>query len=110
MEKEFRMDVASQDGRASKHYTTPARVQAWFLGRSRDRWKRKYQELKVEAKRLQNRVNDVSKSRAHWREQAKQFGRRLQELEAEHAALQQQVAAQKKGRPAHAARSRGGSG
>ena len=35
------MDVLGQDGRTAK-YKTVARVQAWFLGRSRDRWKQKY--------------------------------------------------------------------
>jgi DNA repair exonuclease SbcCD ATPase subunit len=101
------MDAVGQDGHQEKQYTTPARVQAWFLGRSRARWKRKYQELKIEAKRLQNRVHDVTKSRAQWREQAEQLGRRVQELEAQNAALQQQVAAKKKGGPAGAARSGG---
>jgi predicted nucleic acid-binding Zn-ribbon protein len=91
------MSVIAPDERpAKKEYTTPARVQAWFLGRSRERWKRKYQELKIEAKRLQNRVNDVTKSRENWREEAEQLRQRVQELEAQTAALQQQVAAQKK--------------
>lgn len=66
-------------------YTTPARVQAWFLGRSRARWKVKYQELKVEAKRLQNRVNDVTKSRQLWRQKAEQLEQRVRELEAANA-------------------------
>jgi hypothetical protein len=101
------MDVAGQDDRQAKHYTTSHRVQAWFLGRSRDRWKRKYKDLKTGAKRIQNRVNDVSKSRAKWREEAKQLHRRVQELEAQNAALQQEVAAEKKGGPAGGARSGG---
>lgn len=68
-------------------------MQAWFLKRSRDNWKKKYGHLKVDAKRLQNRVNDVSKSREHWREEAAQLTRRVQELEAQNAALHEQVAA-----------------
>jgi chromosome segregation ATPase len=98
------MDGAGQDGRQAKPYTTSHRIQAWFLGRSRDRWKRKYRSVKTEAKRLQNRVSDVSKSRAKWREEAEQWHRRVQELEAHNAALQEQVAAEKKGEPARAAR------
>ncbi len=70
-----------------KPYTTPKRVQAWFLGRSRDNWKRKYQEVRREAKRLRNRVNDVTRSRENWREQ-------VEELRAQNAALR---AAFKKG-------------
>jgi hypothetical protein len=85
------MDAISQDGRAGK-YTTPPRVQAWFLGRSRDNWKRKYKELKHLAKRLQNRVNDVTRSREHWCE-------RVKELETQNAALREQVALKKSGQP-----------
>lgn len=61
-------------------YTTPRWVQVWFLRRSRDNWKRKYMRLKAEAKRLRNRVNDVTKSRESWR-------RQVRDLEAENAAL-----------------------
>ena len=77
----------SQDGGGRK-YTTPRWVQAWFLQRSRDRWKYKYKQLKVEAKRLANRVNDVSKSREHWREQ-------VQALREENAALAERAALKK---------------
>jgi chromosome segregation ATPase len=101
------MDAVGQDGHQEKQYTTSARVQAWFLGRSRARWKRKHQELKIEAKRLQNRVNDVTKSRAKWRAEAEQLSQRVRELEVQNAALQQQVAAEKKGGPSGAARSGG---
>jgi SMC interacting uncharacterized protein involved in chromosome segregation len=86
-----------QDGKPK--YKTPRWVQVWFLGRSRDGWKRKYQELKEDAKRLQNRVNDVTKSRAQWREEAEQLSRRIQELEAQNAALQERAAASKKDGP-----------
>jgi predicted nucleic acid-binding Zn-ribbon protein len=102
LEMEFAMD--GHDDSAVR-YSTPYRVQAWFLARSRDNWKRKYQNLKAEAKRLQNRVNDVTKSREKWREQAQQLRQHIQELEARTAALQQQTAALKKDGPAVAARS-----
>jgi uncharacterized protein YlxW (UPF0749 family) len=77
-------------------YTTPRWVQAWFLRRSRDNWKAKYVELKTDSKRLQNRVNDVSKSREKWREETKQLEERVSKLETENAALQEQLAALKK--------------
>lgn len=85
-------------------YTTPRWVQVWFLRRSRDRWKQKYKNLKVEAKRLQNRVADVTKSRAQWRDEAKQLAQQVEQLQAQNAALQQQVAAKKKDRPPASAR------
>ena len=84
------MDAMSQEGKTGK-YTTPPRVQAWFLGRSRDNWKDKYKRLQAEAKRLRNQVNDVSRSRENWRE-------RVAELEAENAALRKQAALKKSGR------------
>lgn len=77
-------------------YTTPPRVQAWFLRRSRDLWKNKYMDLKAETKRMQNRVYDVGKSREHWRKETEQLTRRVQELEAANAALHEQLAALKK--------------
>jgi hypothetical protein len=83
------MDAVSQDGKPAK-YTTPQRVQVWFLGRSRDNWKRKYKQLKALAKRLQNRAHDVTRSREMWRQRA-------EELEAENAALREQAALKKSG-------------
>lgn len=77
-------------------YTTPARVQAWFLYRSRQRWKKKYMRLKTDSKRLQNRVHDVTKSREAWRDESKQLQQRLRALEAENAALLAQVELSKK--------------
>jgi chromosome segregation ATPase len=91
------MDATSQDGN-KKAYTTAHRVQAWFLGRSRDNWRQKYKQLKADAKRLKNRVNDVNRSRESWR-------KRVAELERENAALREQAALKKYG-PDSAARDR----
>jgi uncharacterized protein YlxW (UPF0749 family) len=95
MQRELHMDAAHLEESTGK-YKTSHRVQAWFLARSRQRWKQKHGVLKVEAKRLQNRVADVTKSREKWRQQAEQLSRRVQELEAQTAALQEQAAASKK--------------
>ncbi len=92
------MNASGHDGHTAE-YTTPHRVQAWFLQRSRNNWKKKYMELKSDAKRLQNRVNDVGKSREAWRDETKRLTQRVQELEAENAALQEQLAALKKDGP-----------
>jgi hypothetical protein len=78
-------------------YKTSHRIQAWFLGRSRERWKSKHKQLKVETKRLKNRVADVTKSREQWRARAAELAQRVQELEAQNAALQ--AAALKKDGP-----------
>lgn len=79
-------------------YKSPASAQRWFLKRSRDNWKKKYMGLKTDAKRLENRVNDVTKSREKWCQEAKQLTERIQTLEATNAALQEQLAAFKKDR------------
>ncbi len=90
------MDAKIQVG--VREYTTPRWVQVWFLRRSRDNWKRKYQELKTQAKRLKNAVHDLTRSRQKWRDQAEQASRRVRELEAENAALREQAAEKKGGR------------
>jgi septal ring factor EnvC (AmiA/AmiB activator) len=58
-------------------YKSPKHAQVWFLKRSRDLWKKKHQHLKAQAKRLQNRVADLDKSRAHWRARAEAAERQL---------------------------------
>ena len=72
-------------------YKTSKQVQAWFLGRSRDLWKKKYAELKVEFKRLRQQVADVCRSRADWRGKAEDARREVQELRAQIAELQSQL-------------------
>lgn len=89
------MNVSGQDDR-QVGYTTPHRVQAWFLKKSRDNWKKKYGDLKVNANRLHNRVKDVSQSREQWREESRQLTAQVRQLERENAALQEQLAALKK--------------
>lgn len=86
----------AQQAKAKKKYTTPRWVQAWFLGRSRDRWKEKYKALKVEAKRLQNRAADATKARDKWRDETENLRQRVRALEAENAGLREQSAALKK--------------
>ena len=95
---------ASIDKAPTAEYTTPHRVQAWFLGRSRDRWKQKYMDLKAETRRLQRRVADVGESREKWRDEAEELRRRVQELEIQTAALREQPAAFKKDRPDRSSR------
>lgn len=90
------MDASVVEEAEREEYTTSYRVQAWFLGRSRDLWKQKYMDLKADEKRMQNRVADVTKSREKWRKEAEELRQRVQELEAQTAALQEQPAALKK--------------
>jgi chromosome segregation ATPase len=103
MEWEYRMDASTEKAPKAK-YTTSHRIQAWFLCRSRDSWKQKYMELKAEAGRLERRVADVTKSREKWRHEAEESRRRVQELEAQTAAQQEQTAAFKKDGPTRGSR------
>jgi septal ring factor EnvC (AmiA/AmiB activator) len=77
----------------SKDYKSRPGALAWFFRKSRDGWKRKYQDLKATIKGYKNRIADLTKSRQHWRLQAEQADQRLAALEAEIAALRAQVAA-----------------
>jgi hypothetical protein len=80
------MDAA----RSSEHdekpaYTTSKQVQAWFLRRSRDLWRAKYADLKLELKRVRQRVADVDRSRARWRRRAEDARRLLEALQADNS-------------------------
>jgi hypothetical protein len=72
-------------------YTTSKQVQAWFLRRSRDAWKKKCAEVKVEAKRLRQRVADVCSSRAGWRSEAEAARQEVKALRLQNTALQAQL-------------------
>ena len=69
-------------------YTTSKQVQAWFLGRSRDRWKEKATRKNAEIKRLRQRADDVEASRAHWRAKAEAAQQEIERLQGEKAQLQ----------------------
>jgi chromosome segregation ATPase len=87
MDAKTRMDLEVKE----RAYTTSKQVQAWFLGRSRDLWKKKYAELKVESKRLKQRVADVCKSRERARSEADAACRELQEVRTRNAELHAQL-------------------
>lgn len=77
-------------------YKSPKQVQAWFLKRSRNKLREKYQELKRDQKRLQNCVRDVSKSRGQWRSKAELLEARVAELEQQKVILEELVAIKKR--------------
>ena len=57
-------------------------------------------ELKAETKRQANRVDDAARSRDKWRAETERLRERLEVVQAEKAALQEQLAGLKKQRPA----------
>ena len=72
---------------ASSDYTSRPGALIWFFHKSRDRWKKKHQDLKATVKGFKNQIAAVTKSREQWRLKAEQASQRLSELEAEVAAL-----------------------
>jgi hypothetical protein len=82
---------AARQGPAERvAYKSPRHAQVWFLRRSRDNWKRKYQALKADAKRLRNRAASAAKSRDGWRARAFQAERLLEQFQRRTAASQAQ--------------------
>ena len=92
-------DAVELDG-----FRSPTRVLAGCFLRSRDKWKRKYKDLKSELKRYQVRVHDVTQSRERWREKAEAKERELAALQAELQELQSQVGSSPSERPKKGAR------
>lgn len=76
-------------------FKSPLRILVRFFERSRDNWKRKHMELKVEIKRFRNQAADARRSRERWRAKAEAFAADVKRLEAERDAWKLQ--AEKKG-------------
>jgi len=77
-----------------KDYTSRPGALIWCFRKSRDGWKRKYQDLKATIKGLKNRIADLTKSRDGWRLKAEEAAVRIATLERETAALRAEVGAQ----------------
>jgi hypothetical protein len=89
----------------SDDYTSRPGALIWFFRKSRDRWKKKHQDLKAVVKGFKNQIAAVTKSREQWRLKAEQASKRISELEAEVAGLQAQFAIQAEKKNATAERS-----
>ena len=86
------VDMAPAQGQATEGYKSRPGALIWFFRKSRDRWKNKYQDLKVSVKQLKNRVADLTKSREQWRLKAERARDQLVVLQAENESLRAQVA------------------
>ena len=78
----------------SNDYTSRPGALVWFFRKSRDRWKKKHQDLRATVKGFKNQIAAVTKSREQWRLKAEQASERISELEAEIAGLQAHLAIQ----------------
>jgi chromosome segregation ATPase len=87
--KEWVAVVNAKEDRSS--YRSPRRVLADWFRKSRNNWKQKYADLKIEIKRFKNRVYDLEKSRDRWKEQAATHQQQLDALQAEVERLKAQL-------------------
>ncbi len=75
--------LASEGGDPlDKYCSRPRQLARWLLA-SRDALRVKYQELKVESKRLKVRISDVAKSRDNWRQRAGVSNQQVRMMKAE---------------------------
>ena len=74
-------------------YTSRPGALIWFFRKSRNRWKRKHQDLKATVKGFKNQIAAVTKSRERWRLEAEHASERVSALEAEIGELRSQAAA-----------------
>ena len=89
--------TAERTGKPARNdYTSRPGALIWFFHKSRDRWKKKHQDLRATVKGFKNQIAAVTKSREQWRLNAEQASQRVSELKADVAALQAQVAIQTK--------------
>jgi chromosome segregation ATPase len=75
------------------NYKSPAHKLIRFFRDSRDKWKAKYKQCKADRKRMQNHVNDATRSRAQWRRKAEESERARASLQSEVDELRAQLAA-----------------
>jgi chromosome segregation ATPase len=90
------MDVATtntEKGFRGSDYTSPrhALVRSFLL--SRNRWKSKAQERKVEIKRLQNHVASLQRSRDEWKRRAQAWEQECAQAQAQVQERESQLAA-----------------
>lgn len=96
----FSQQDPGMDATADRATTTPSATYSsrpgalvWSFRKSRDGWKRKYQELKAQVKAYKNQIAAVTKSRQQWRAQAEGTHEQLATLQAENAALRTRIEA-----------------
>ena len=82
--------IEGDTGFWARFRSRPRVLATWFY-QSRELWKRKYQELKSEVKRLKVRVADVQQSRELWKKRVQERERELADMKAEVDRLQREI-------------------
>jgi len=65
-----------------KKYKSPLKKLVIFFEKSRDSWKEKYFEKKIELKRVTNRIYDLEKRKDDWKDRAIKAEEALKDLKA----------------------------
>jgi hypothetical protein len=95
LQQEYGMDATAEliETPASAEYTSRPGALIWFFRKSRNRWKRKHQDLKATVKGFKNQIAAVTKSREQWRLKVERASERISALESEVKELRAQAAA-----------------
>ena len=64
-----------------KTYKSPLKKLVKFFEKSRDNWKNKYIEKKIELKRAKNQINDLKQRKEDWKDRAIEAENKLKEIE-----------------------------
>ncbi len=64
-----------------KTYKSPLKKLVNFFEQSRDNWKEKYFEKKIELKRATNRIYDLENRKNEWKERAIKAEKQLNEID-----------------------------
>ncbi|HHB94941.1 MAG TPA: hypothetical protein ENK88_07330 [Campylobacterales bacterium] len=72
-------------------YKSPLRKLVTFFEQSRNQWKEKYLNQKLNIKRLKNRVKYLEKSKTDWKQKAVVLKQKVKELEIKHKQLEKKV-------------------
>jgi len=67
----------------TKTYKSPLKKLVVFFEKSRDSWKEKYVEKKIELKRAKNQINDLKQRKESWKERAIKAEEELEESKKE---------------------------
>jgi uncharacterized coiled-coil DUF342 family protein len=94
------MDATAESAgtQTREEYSSRPGALIWFFRKSRDRWKRKYQDLKATVKGFKNQIAAVTKSREQWRQKAEEASERVSALEIQMSELRAQAEASQKKR------------
>ena len=86
------------DSSKGKIYKSPRRKLVRFFEKSRDQWKTKHHQAKVDVKRLTNRIRFLEQSKADLQKQVAELRHALAQHQAHEQALAQELEAQQKKR------------